>query len=198
MTNYLSVNLQRSSFLCSADFYLLDRSFSKVKVKIDTGCGFSVIPYNRLIRDDVMCRDLKAKDIRNKVKSMQSYGVETGGVAHKKPKTFEDKLSCSALKFSHQISWLSLNGYILPDFDVDVNYDRLGNILIGMDILSQFDIHIGLSNVTNNVVLLGVLKTQKDKTEYNKALFRHFGLVREETLLADGLRQVFKDIKDEG
>ena len=37
---------------------------------------------------------------------------------------------------------------------ISVNYDRTGNVLIGMDILSQMDIHIGKSKILDKTVLL--------------------------------------------
>lgn len=198
MSKYLIARLHNNSFYVKASGSLLGESFEEFRFKLDTGCSFSTVPARRLFfMKDEEYKGLKEHDLRKGVEYKESYGVESGGRPHKALVTFEDKLNSSAIKFRHRLSNFCVNGYNLPDLDIWVNYNRLGNILIGMDILSQFDIHIGLSNVTNNVVLLGVLKTQEDKTEYNKALFRHFGLVREETLLADGLRQVFKDMKDE-
>ena len=72
-----------------------------------------------------------------------------------------------------------------------VNYDRHGNILIGMDILSQFDMHIGISQKTNKVTLIGVLKVQEDKSDYENALLEHFSLVKKYSALADGIRSLF-------
>lgn len=82
----------------------------------------------------------------------------------------------------------SLNNYNIGTQDVYVNYNRRGNILIGMDILKQFDFYIGLSHIKNNIVFIGVLREQEDKSGYYTALKEHFGLAERQSFFADLFR----------
>ena len=194
VNNYLYAELRKNSFYIESSGIILGKSFSNIKFKIDTGCTYSTIPLSRLYlyKDLSYLKELKSNDIRNNVVSAISYGVESGGVPHSIPETFEDKMACPALKFQHRLTNFSLGGYSLPDTDIFINYDRCGNILIGMDILSKFDIHIGKSNKTNNIVLLAVLKEQSNKSDYESALLEHFGLVNDSSLLAENFRNTFR------
>ena len=58
---------------------------------------------------------------------------------------------------------------------VKVSYDRTGNILIGMDVLSQMDIHIGKSKVLGKTVFLACPYTAINR-EYLEALSQHFDI----------------------
>ncbi len=130
--------------------------FNGVEVKIDTGCSVSTIPLihasgvkycsesgQGAVRK--MCRELKQDDLNNGVEYLISYGVETGGRKHIKPVSYDGKVACEALKFKHGISNFKIDGVDISTKDIYVNYDRVGNILIGMDILKNWDIHIGES-----------------------------------------------------
>jgi hypothetical protein len=192
MSNYLLAEMNKNSFVCLSSITILDRTYDDLYMKLDTGCTYSTIPYYKLVVNSNVCRYQKVSDILNNIKSMQSYGVESGGFAHEKLVTYNDKLNCRGLKFRHKATNFSINSYKLPDLDLFVNYDRRGNILIGMDILSKFDIHIGTSNITDKETLLAVLKDQSDKSEYYNALYRHFGIVPDNSLLAENIRTTWK------
>lgn len=192
MSKYLLAEMNAyNSFIVNTDLSLFGTNYKNIPFKLDTGCTHSTIPYHRLKNDDFICRYHKEKDIKSGLDYMVSYGVESGGLKHKEPVTVNEKIDCQALKFKHTVANLNLAGYSLPDLDMYVNYDRHGNILIGMDILSQFDIHIGVSQKTNKVTLIGVLKIQEDKSDYENALLEHFSLVKKYSALADGIRSLF-------
>lgn len=112
-------------------------------VKIDTGCSISTIPLARFQALKVFCDSLKAVDIEENIHYEISYGVETGGEKHKKPDTYEEKMSCPAMKFQHTIWNFQIAGVPVMNEEIYVNYNRKGNILIGMDILQHWDIHMG-------------------------------------------------------
>lgn len=155
---------------------------------LDTGCAYSVLPYYLLVQSSVYAVAKKKVDIRNKVDYLISYGVETGGEHHKKPETIDELMSCTGLKFKHNLINFSLNNYIIGNTEIYVNYNRKSNILIGMDILQNFDLHIGLSRQTSTVVLIGILKEQKDRAGYNTAIKEHFGLAEDQSFFADIFR----------
>lgn len=192
MSNYLFVEMKNNAFYCSMCLSILNDYYESIRVKVDTGCNYSTIPFHKLKNDDILCRRYKEEAIKSNVKMKQSYGVESGGLRHDKPQTFSEKLDCSALKFKHNMYNCSLEGYPLPDIPIYVNYDRHGNILIGMDILSLFDIHMGISLKTGKETLIAVLKSQQDKADYNKALYEHFNLVEGTSTVAKGLRKIWR------
>ncbi len=169
------------SFLTTASFRLdnLEAPFTKVIVKIDTGCSVSTIPLFKVGIKERVCSNLKAKDIMEKIPYLISYGVETGGEKHKSPKSDEEKMECSALKFKHMMFDFGIAGMSLADSEIFVNYDRKSNVLIGMDILENWDIHIGKSikpEEEGQTVLLACPYNQLSE-EYRSELYGTFGTV---------------------
>lgn len=67
----------------------------------------------------------------------------------------------------------------LADSEIFVNYDRKSNVLIGMDILENWDIHIGKSikpEEEGQTVLLACPYNQLSE-EYRSELYGTFGTV---------------------
>ena len=62
-------------------------------------------------------------------------------------------MDLNSISFRHIAKGLSLNGLILGDYEVSVSYDRVGNILIGMDILQSLEIHMGKTANGETVML---------------------------------------------
>lgn len=182
--NYIELELNPvkyggGSFDCKASFKLdnFKTLFQNIDVKIDTGCAISTIPVKRLKVSDAMCKELKSIDIDNHLTSVRSYGVETGGLKHSEPITKWQKMRCEALKFQHSISDLQLNGVKIPSDNIFLNYNRSGNILIGMDILSLMICHIDISRKTNNLTLL-CCPSNSVNNEFYDAMQEHFGLIQ--------------------
>ncbi|MCR5098824.1 MAG: hypothetical protein K6B14_07750 [Lachnospiraceae bacterium] len=161
--------------LASFTVDIIPAPFNDVSVKIDTGCSISTVPLGafRVLR--LFCDGLKKSDIRNGVPYQLSYGVESAGMRHKKPNTDAEKMNCPAIKFQHDITGFSIAGVPIHDDKIFVNYDRRGNILIGMDIISKWDVHMSISKDSGKYVFLGCpLDSIND--EYRDALARHFGI----------------------
>lgn len=100
-------------------------------------------------------------------------GVETGGYKHRKPVTFDEKMDGHALKFEHVVSEFQIAGDSLTKETVFVNYNRKGNILIGMDILQDLDIHMGTSTKNGRHLFIACPKDSLCR-EYSDALEQHF------------------------
>lgn len=184
MTNkYIKIEMQPTacgiggSFSTEARFSLdnFRAPFYDVEVKIDTGCSISTIPLKRLNVSDALCKTLKKIDISNNVSYYLSYGVESGGMKHTVPVTDREKMECSAMKFEHKVSKFILGGMEIPCKKLCLNYDRKGNILIGMDILKTLDIHMGVSRITGKNLLLACPLGRRER-QYLKELERHFGI----------------------
>lgn len=96
---------------------------------------------------------------------------DTDSIKERDRKLIEDGrlLECTALKFTHENVPMSLNGYRLVH-NIAVNYDRTSNILIGMDILKDFDFHCGISKMTGEYIFLGCLRDNISQ-EYLSALY---------------------------
>lgn len=195
MNSCICIEMERNSFYINTNCCISGMHIYDVPFKIDTGCSISTIPYCKLISlNSEELLDLKKIDIENNVPYVLSYGVESSGMPHTTPVTVEEKLSCSAMKFQHLFTELELDGYKLPDLNFHINYDRRGNILIGMNILKLFDIHIGTSKITGKTTLVALLQSQKDKSEYNALIADHFGIVDKESQVAKGFRSVFRGL----
>jgi hypothetical protein len=166
------------SFITEANFILdnLSVPFNKIPVKIDTGCSISTIPLRKLRVSERMCNILKEYDINENVMSYLSYGVETGGEKHDIPLTFKQKMECPALKFVHKISEFTISGVKIESNNICLNYNRSGNILIGMDILKDWDIHIGTTN--DNETFFMACPKDKLNVEYYNELNRLFGTIQ--------------------
>jgi len=163
------------SFFTTASFRLdnIPAPFSNVPVKIDTGCSISTIPLARFQALKFFCESLKFRDISSDVHFEISYGVETGGYKHKRPVTFDEKMDCPALKFEHVVSGFQIAGVPLAKETIFVNYNRKGNILIGMDILQDLDIHMGTSMKNGRYLFIACPKDSLCR-EYANVLEQHF------------------------
>ena len=105
------------------------------------------------------------------------------GVNDTKEKRQEDKekfkagkyMELKSVTFQHGKFEINFGGvYVYKDY-VKVSYDRTGNILIGMDVLSQMDIHIGNSKILGKTVFIACPYDNLNQ-EYLKALSQHFDL----------------------
>lgn len=165
------------SFNTEAGFRLdnFKAPFYNIEVKIDTGCSISTIPLKGLKVSDTLCKLLKRIDIANDVPYFLSYGIETGGLKHKIPVTDEERMDCPAMKFEYGISDFVIGGVGISSDKICLNYDRSGNILIGMDVLENWDIHIGVSKKIEKSLLLACPFDNIYK-EYFEALETHFGI----------------------
>lgn len=182
MTNkYIEIEMAETtcgvggSFSSEASFVLdnFKAPFYDIGVKIDTGCSISTIPLKRLKVSDALCKSLKKVDIANHTPYYLSYGVESGGLKHTAPITDEEKMDCSAMKFEHGVTDFTIAGVKISCDKICLNYDRKGNILIGMDILENWDIHMGISRITGRNLFLACPIGNKSQ-EYAEALARHF------------------------
>jgi hypothetical protein len=149
-----------------------------VQCKIDTGCMKTCIPIKRLNVSDATAMKLKEDAIRSGITYNRTYGVSDTQVNKDADALLikQGRLAeCTSLRFMQHAEKFEIAGYDFGQIDVGVNYDRTGNILIGMDILSQMDIHIGKSRIANETVLLAC-SYDNINAEYLSALERHFAL----------------------
>lgn len=82
-------------------------------------------------------------------------------------------MNCPAIKFEHGISDFMIGNVKISADKICLNYDRKGNIQIGMDIMKDWDIHMGVSSVSGKNLFLAC-PTQNMCKEYLYALKIHF------------------------
>ena len=149
-----------------------------INVKIDTGCPFTSLPIKKLGVSTKKALDWKQRDIKNdNIKKQISFGVNDTDEQKERYKTMlrqgeYEKLP--AVTFLHNGLTMNFNGVKIHSPNVKVSYDRTGNILVGMDILKDWDIHIGTVN-TGETVFLACPKDQLND-EYFRELNRLFGI----------------------
>ena len=80
------------------------------------------------------------------------------------------------MKFEHVVSNFNIAGVKVNTSKICLNYNRNGNILIGMDILKDWDIHIGTIE-TGETIMLACPKENLNE-EYYRALQEYFGIGR--------------------
>lgn len=79
------------------------------------------------------------------------------------------------ITFQHGNFEIDFGGVCINKDYVKVSYDRTGNILIGMDVLSKMDMHIGKSKILEKTVFIACLYDSMNQ-EYLEDLNRHFDI----------------------
>mgnify|MGYP005752944905 CR=1 FL=1 len=145
--SFIKITLdERNEFRARADFTLFGNDCEEVSVKIDTGCAYTSIPISKVavVSKDTVQKWMEMDYNNPKAKKVISFGVNDSKEQRKKIKEEFAKgiYDSTAVSFIHKIKDISINGVYLGTLDLRVNYKRSGNILIGMDILKTWDIHI--------------------------------------------------------
>lgn len=165
----------------TADVYLWDMDVSilkSVRIKIDTGCMNSVFSLKAFGLSSLALSQLKTLDIQNKsIKKRLGFGIndiaENKALAKQKLRNHGyDGLT--ALSFIHNNVDIDMYGTEIHDVSISISYDKPRSLL-GMDILSQMDMHIGNSKILDKTVLLACPYTMLND-DYYRALEDHFGL----------------------
>ena len=156
--DYIKIILNsKNEFRTDAAFSICGMDFTKVSIKIDTGCPRTSIPVLKLGVSEQEAYNLKVKDSSDgSISKSISFGVNDSKEKKKEDKKrFRAKryMELNSISFMHKASGLSIGGVDMGDYDVKVSYDRVGNILIGMDILKELDIHLGTTSNGQTVLL---------------------------------------------
>lgn len=176
---YIKISLNdKNEFRTQADFQIFGVSYNKIDVKLDTGCPQTTILTQKLGIPAERSAILKQQDIDDpSIKKFPSFGVNDS-------KEFKNMVKgqfrkgvyagTSAISFNHFIDRISVCGMNVNVETVKVNYDRTGNILIGMDIMKHWDIHIG-EILTGETIFLACPREQLN-AEYYAELSRLFNI----------------------
>ena len=150
-----------------------------INVKIDTGCPYTSIPVRKLGISNEKASLMKQIDCLNPlIRKEISFGVNDS-----KEKRESDKekfrtgkyMELQSVTFQHKDLEIEFDGICLKKDFVKISYDRSGNILIGMDLLSQMDIHIGKSRILGKTIFLACPYASLN-SDYFQTLNEHFNL----------------------
>ncbi len=153
--NYIKISLnENNEFRAKANIIIpsinvLDAD--DVIVKIDTGCPYTSFPIKNLGISEEKALAYKQKDSNDSsVRKSISFGVnDSKEKRDNDKKLFKDQkfMQLTSVSFKHSDVKLKIMDVNIGVDSVMLSYDRTGNILIGMDIMKAWDIHI--STVTN-------------------------------------------------
>ena len=206
MNNYILSRLgsiKANSFIVDFNLYLSAYSRDITAIaKIDTGCEKTSIslraPSIRLSLNE--CHKMKQFAIDNNFYSELGFGANDSLEFKSKQKELfksRDLFNCSVIKFDNPVSTFSINNYSLPVSSIGVSYDRVSNVLIGMDILRLLDFHCGLSKVddVNNGIRCGdyifiACLCNDMNNEYIHALEKYLGITTNSTIFASITRKL--------
>ena len=154
-------------------------SIEDVNIKIDTGCPYTSIPILKLGISAAKAQQMKQIDCRDdKIKKEISFGVnDTREKRDGDKEKFRNGqyMEIKSITFRHGTFGIDFGGVCIENDFVKISYDRTGNILIGMDILSKLDIHIGKSKILEKTIFLACPNNSINQ-EYLNALKQHFEL----------------------
>lgn len=182
--NYIKIILDNhNEFRTTADF-VLELSNGNLEsfdnnVKIDTGAPKSLLPIKTLdyYTDTELC-ELKRYDLTHNIKRTISRGIETDRNEKVQLRDINEAMVYKKVSFEHYVNNFYLDKIHIGNRKIRVNYDLNGNILIGMDILNDFDIHISKSIITGKTTMLACPLNQINDS-YIQALVSEFGIGEE-------------------
>ena len=188
----------KNAFISEMSIFIFDKFYS-ANIKIDTGAYGIFIPLKTLgIKEDRL-NSIKKFFVYNNLKSVPLRGVEGSfkiSVDDYYKMSYEERMKYEGMAFFADFKALTIDNYFLGNGSCKISCDTEGNILLGMDVLKHFDIHIGVSNDTGKCTFIGC---QKDKlnNEYLDALFTHFGYLPKD-LVEQAYKKAFQDGSDLG
>lgn len=152
--------------------------FEDINVKIDTGCSYTSIPVQKLGLSEEIARHYKKLDSdNNSIKKEISFGVNDSTDKRNMDKHLyknKEYMKLTSITFVHSDVTLRIMDMEINVDNVKLSYDRTGNILIGMDILKNWDIHIGKTASGETLFLACPLNQLND--EYYKELSNLFDI----------------------
>jgi hypothetical protein len=142
-----------------------------VDVKIDTGCPYTSIPIKKLGISDQRAQLLKQIDADNiDIEKKISFGVNDSESKKINDIILFDNhkyMDITSVTFKHTDVKIKISGFDTHINSVRLSYDRSGNILIGMDILKEWDIHIG-TITTGETIFLACPRNQLNSDYYQE------------------------------
>ena len=185
MNDYIKINISnKNEFRCNGNLEAYGLMMGNLSFKIDTGCSHSVLP---LLTAGISPNQVKLYQqqdfIDNSVKKVLSYGVNDDNAIKIKNKQLykagQFNLIGNALSCVKTVNNFTIDNVNLGNINIRINYTRTSNILIGMDILSKFDIHIAKDKTNNNITTLMMCSLSNITDDYLLDLEESFGISKQ-------------------
>lgn len=192
MDNILLAKLNKLSFRVSIDAICCEVNDISIRgnIIIDTGCMYSNIPLRSLCYTAKECEEFKRKDIesyrKGLIKASTSHGVETGNDRGKRVSEMSDEeiMQSTAVGFKHLLQNVRLGTMMFNNLPVKLNYDRTSSMLLGMNVLRNFEIFTGDSLINDydhdiekgDHILVASPKYVDDKEELYSEIYKYFNL----------------------
>lgn len=147
MSNFIKSKLsQKNEFRCLGSFELFGMKPNNLSFKIDTGCGRTSVPLKKVNIESSVLEQYKNLDYSDEsiIKTV-SFGVNDTAEDRDRAKVLIKQKRYSeihSLMCTRTLKNFTIGGVNLGDISLRVSYTRVGNILIGMDILSKMECHI--------------------------------------------------------
>lgn len=180
MNDYILAALKNNEFKIPISFTLFDVKIEFNAAKIDTGAVHSLIPLRTIRFSDNLDLDIEEKKnfypefkkllLDRKIPYRKARGINYTGEEDNQ-KAVIDRAD---IVFSTEITNLKVQECSLENSVTGISCDTVGNVLIGMNILKNFDFHCDVSRITEEYIFLGCLKNEIN-SKYLEALETHFG-----------------------
>lgn len=173
--SYIRAVLDRNKFMCKLSFNFEGKSdidLVEIDAILDTGCSHSHISADLIyiFFSDKERLKTKEKFMSKRPKSIGT-GVESNGKVNN---TDANDINNPRVMISQKCYKVYINDICIGNRYLNVSYDTNQVALIGMEILKDWDIHIG-KNKQRQTVLLGCPYNQLNQ-DYYRALENEFGI----------------------
>lgn len=150
-------------------------------IKIDTGARGTLIPLRTLGWTDSMIKQLIERTYNTDIGRFSAvHGVENNNRESSQDvrnMSLDELKEYRGLAIKVIADYIKIDGFEFDKTDVRVSTQTEGNMLLGMDILSIMDVHIGNSLITNNSTIIACPYDCINQ-DYYDMLGKHFGLGR--------------------
>lgn len=189
--NYIAAELSRKrefrvDFACNicnieTDFTYRKESI-KSGIKIDTGAQRTLIPLKTLGWSDIAITTLIEtaysldKNSFSIVRGVESNNNLTTAELH--DMSLDDLKRYKGLAVKVRASYIKIGSILVNNIDVKVTTQTTGSVLLGMDVLKNWDIHVGRDRNSDNILLLACPLDNINK-DYLNEIHNSFGYIRE-------------------
>lgn len=166
--DYIEVVLNEYNiFNARASFEILGKQLFDVDVKVDTGSNYSSLSALTIGFTEEEALELKKKDYNDK--NIEWKRERNAGTTETQKRESNIWQVCGCIEkvknilFSHTAHNITIAGMYIEDMNFGVSYDTNRPILLGMDVLKQFDIHIHKTEDDKTILLACPLYYMSEK-----------------------------------
>lgn len=182
MRKYIKSILKDNSFQTLFSLNYNGKIISGNNIYIDTGCT------NTLISADILYGLNSNRHNENEIEKLRKelHGLKAIALSSNIEHTHgigvsnlyssdSNLLNDTSVRFREQVTNIEICGVKISNQKVNISYDSLDIAVIGMDIMKDWDIHIGKVTGTQETILLAC-PYDKINEDYLKALEDHFSI----------------------